>query len=77
MAKQQTAVAFLQHALYVHFDHEQVRQFEGLFQQALAMEREQIVLFAYEQIQQIECEIEDLTFKEVPEEIYRRIYGNK
>ena len=38
----QTAVEWLQDSLYIHFSFEQQMQFEGLFQQALEMEKEQI-----------------------------------
>lgn len=40
---QQTAVEWLQECLLIHFSHEQIMQFEGLFQQAKAMEKEQII----------------------------------
>ena len=40
---QQTAVEWLQECLLTHFSHEQIMQFEGLFQQAKAMEKEQII----------------------------------
>jgi hypothetical protein len=39
----QTAVEFLQEALYIHFTHEQEMQFIGLFNQALEMEKQQII----------------------------------
>lgn len=42
MENKQTALEFLQESLYAHLSHEQIRQFEGLFHQALAIERFQI-----------------------------------
>lgn len=39
----QTAVEWLQEALSIHFTFEQQMQFEGLFQQAKEMEKEQIM----------------------------------
>ena len=39
----QTAVEFLQECLSIHLSHQQQMQFEGLFQQAKEMEKEQIV----------------------------------
>jgi hypothetical protein len=39
----QTSIEWLKECLSIHLTHEQKRQFEGLFQQALAMEKEQIV----------------------------------
>jgi hypothetical protein len=39
----QTAVLFLQEALSIHFTHEQQMQFIGLFNQALEIEKEQII----------------------------------
>jgi hypothetical protein len=39
---QQTAVEWLNECLLSHFNYEQRMQFEGLFQQAKAMEKEQI-----------------------------------
>lgn len=38
-----TAVEWLQEALSLHLSHEQKVQFEGLFQQSLEMEKEQII----------------------------------
>ena len=43
-----TAVEFLQEALYLHLTLDQQMQFEGLFQQALEMEKQQIIK-AYQQ----------------------------
>jgi len=43
----QTAVEFLQECLSIHLNHKQQMQFEGLFQQAKAMEKEQIIEYAY------------------------------
>jgi hypothetical protein len=43
-----TAVEFLYAALSLHFTQEQEMQFEGLFQQALEMEKQQIIK-AYQQ----------------------------
>jgi hypothetical protein len=42
MENKQTALEFLQESLYAHLSHEQMSQFEGLFNQALAIERFQI-----------------------------------
>jgi hypothetical protein len=39
----QTSVEWLKDCLSIHLTDEQKQQFEGLFQQALAMEKEQIV----------------------------------
>ena len=39
----QTAVQFLQDCLNIHFTFEQQMQFEGLFQQAKEMEKQQII----------------------------------
>ena len=39
----QTAVEFLQECLSIHLSHQQQMQFEGLFQQAKEMEKEQIM----------------------------------
>jgi hypothetical protein len=39
----QTAVEWLQNCLNIHLSFEQKMQFEGLFQQAIAMEKEQIM----------------------------------
>jgi hypothetical protein len=46
--KQQTAVEFLKEALSIHFTFDEKMRFEGLFQQAKEMEKEQIV-DAYQQ----------------------------
>ena len=43
----QTAVRWLQEALSLHLSDEQKVQFEGLFQQAIEMEKEQII-WAYD-----------------------------
>ncbi len=39
----QTAVEWLQNCLNIHLSFEQKMQFEGLFQQAIEMEKEQIM----------------------------------
>jgi len=39
----QTAVEFLQECLSIHLNHKQQMQFEGLFQQAKAMHKQQII----------------------------------
>jgi len=46
--KQQTAVEFLKEALSIHFSFDEKMRFEGLFQQAKEMEKEQII-DAYQQ----------------------------
>jgi hypothetical protein len=43
MEKTQTAVRWLQEALSLHLSDEQKVQFEGLFQQAMEMEKDQII----------------------------------
>ena len=43
MESKQTAVMWLQEALNLHLTHDQKVQFEGLFQQAIEMERDQII----------------------------------
>jgi hypothetical protein len=42
MTTKQTAVEWLQECLSIHLSHQQQMQFEGLFQQAKAMEKEQM-----------------------------------
>jgi hypothetical protein len=39
----QTSIEWLKDCLSIHLTHEQKQQFEGLFQQAIAMEKEQII----------------------------------
>jgi hypothetical protein len=46
MNKKETAVEWLQETLSIHFTFEQKMQFEGLFQQAKGMEKEQMIDFA-------------------------------
>jgi len=38
-----TAIEYVQRVIYIHLTHEEQMQFEGLFQQAKAMEKEQII----------------------------------
>ena len=38
----QSSVEFLQDCLFIHFTHEQKMQFDGLFQQAKAMHKDEI-----------------------------------
>jgi hypothetical protein len=47
MEKNKPAVRWLQEALSLHLSDEQKVQFEGLFQQAIEMEKEQII-WAYD-----------------------------
>jgi hypothetical protein len=49
---------------------------EGI-KQALAMQREQTIRFAYEQIRNVESETGDLTYRKVPEELYTETYGKE
>jgi hypothetical protein len=46
--KEQTAVEFLYDAIMKHLSHEQQMQFEGLFQQAMDMEKGQIMKAVYD-----------------------------
>jgi hypothetical protein len=48
-----------------------------LIEQAKEMHKEQMIAFAYEQIQEMESELGDIIYKKVPEEIYNETYGNK
>lgn len=49
--EKKTAVEWLQECLSIHLTYEQKMQFEGLYHQALAIEKEQIVrAFGYEEI---------------------------
>jgi hypothetical protein len=43
MPKKMTAIEYVQRVIYIHLTHEEQMQFEGLFQQAKAMEKEQII----------------------------------
>ena len=43
MPKKMTAIEYVQRVIYIHLTHEEQMQFEGLFQQAKAMEKEQIM----------------------------------
>ncbi len=54
----QSSVEFLQECLSIHLNHKQQMQFEGLFQQAKAMEKEQMIEYAYEINRQ-------MTYKEI------------
>jgi len=46
----QTAVEFLQECLSIHLSHQQQVQFEGLFQQAKEMEKEQMIDFTMDYV---------------------------
>ena len=48
MKNKQTSVEFLQEALSIHLTFEQQIQFEGLFQQAKEMEKQQIMNAVYD-----------------------------
>jgi len=41
------------------------------------LEKEQMISFAYTQIQYIDAEIGDLIYKKLPQEIYNETYGGK
>jgi hypothetical protein len=66
----QTAVEWLQEALSIHLTFEQQMQFEGLFQQAKEMEKEQIIDAAY-----YTCS--SMTHYDLPcgEQYYKKEYG--
>jgi hypothetical protein len=66
----QTAVLFLQEALSIHFTHEQKMQFIGLFNQALEMEKQQIM--------DATCFSEYINDdKELAEIYYNEVYNSK
>ena len=65
-----TAVEFLHAALSLHFTQEQEMQFEGLFQQALEMEKEQIMDAYFDGKQDYFCH-------DIDSEIYYNTIYNK
>ena len=66
----ETAVEWLVESLSIHFTFEQQMQFEGLFQQAKEMEKQQIIDFAYY------FRHEEVTKKEL-EQYYNETFKNK
>ena len=70
----QTAVLFLQEALSIHFTYEQKMQFIGLFNQALDMEKQQII---------DACNLQRNDYKGMPtynksgEQYYNKTYKSK
>lgn len=69
--KKQSAVSFLREAMSIHLTEEQKQSFEGLWQQALDMEHEQIVKAA------IWEPFLGNYAKNVGKEYYEEIYGTK
>ena len=65
-----TAVEFLQEALYLHLTLDQQMQFEGLFQQALEMEKQQIMDAYFDGKQDYFCH-------DIDSEIYYNTIYNK
>lgn len=55
MGKQKTAVEFLYEFVLLKLSNEQQMQFEGLFNQAKQMEKEQTISFAEECIHKDDC----------------------
>lgn len=50
---------------------------QGIFEQALQMEREQIVSFCYDFIPTIQVVDNETVFTQLPEEIYNKTYGKE
>jgi hypothetical protein len=74
--KRQTAVSWaFEQITNIDWKHLSDSDRNDLFDQAKQIEREQMISFAYEQIQHIDAEIGDLIYKKVPEEIYNETYG--
>jgi len=72
-----TAIEYVQRVIYIHLTHEEQMQFEGLFQQAKAMEKEQI-MDAYDsgEANQYRCEY-IMNCKDCsPEEFYNETYNS-
>jgi hypothetical protein len=69
----QTAVEWLQECLSSHLSHQEQMQFEGLFQQAKAMEKEQ--MFSYTKQRQVIGEKSMRFFTEDFEQYYNETYG--
>ena len=72
--KQQTAVEWLLENMPEDYRASIPYEFA---EQALAMERQQTIRFAYEQIRHVESETGDLTYRKVPEELYTETYGKE
>jgi nitrogen-specific signal transduction histidine kinase len=78
MKKKQTAVEWLIVELNSELNYIPITQWDrirDLIQRAKAMEKEQIIDFAYSSIREVESELGDLIYKKVPEEIYNETYG--
>jgi hypothetical protein len=78
MKKKQTAVEWLIVELNSELNYIPITQWDrirDLIQRAKAMEKEQIIDFAYSSIREVESELGDLIYKKVPEEIYTETYG--
>ena len=71
-----TAVEFLYAALSLHFTQEQEMQFEGLFQQALEMEKEQIIKAYHQGVTEEYGDTLDFTNDTDAEDYYNNIYKN-
>ena len=48
-----------------------------LFEQAKQMEKEQSIAFGYRCIGEVDCELGDLIYKKVPEEIYNETFKSE
>lgn len=70
----QTAVEWLQECLNLHLTHEQKMQYEGLFQQAKEMEKEQHKNTWFDSTTQFDNAAE-MTYKKTFEQYYNEEYG--
>lgn len=71
MENKQTAVEWLE----LVYHSQQGYLSERDFKEAKAMEKEQMISFAYTQIQYIQSDIGDLIYTKIPEEIYSETYN--
>ena len=72
----QTPVEWLMFAMANHLTHEQQKQFEGLFQQALGMEREQRQSDFVDGYKE-RAIISNLIFDEASEKLAKQLFNNK
>jgi hypothetical protein len=70
----QSSIEWLEECLSIHFTHEQKMQFEGLFQQAKAMHKQEMIEFAQEVFRNRYNQVHQ-SLSHISDDIYNEKYG--
>jgi hypothetical protein len=73
--KEQTAIEWLLEQIETKNGKDFSAYYSEFVDKAKEMEKEQLIMFGYAQIQEIDSELGGLIYRKVPEEVYHEKYG--